>query len=298
MADGTPSKSVRGWSEIIITRADKPDKTGLFSVVIVDGPHVLLGRPALQALWPEEYNSLAEVAKQSIKAICKSCCVCAKGAATTPVTDAATDAATPHTQRSIPSFPSGDVTQEEGEALCLKVCDVYPELFDGKLGLFKGVEANLHLKPGYEKHLRVMPPAKVPYGLEDEVNVELEKMKDTWVSVDGIGLKVASQLVSVVKNKNDKNKRSVRLCGNYKRTINDLLEDEPYQFPTCNEQLEKLKGEYYSCVDVKGAYTQVAVPPPSRSILTVATPRGYMEPTRMPFGVKTAPKYFKKVWIN
>ncbi|CAL4142092.1 unnamed protein product, partial [Meganyctiphanes norvegica] len=88
-----------------------------------------------------------------------------------------------------------------------------------------------------------------------------------------------------ISNKRDKSKIKLRLCANYKRTINDLIEDEPYPFPTCNEQLDKLKGEFYSCIDITGAFTQVAVPSASRSILTVATPRGYMEPTRMPFGI-------------
>ena len=54
--------------------------------------------------------------------------------------------------------------------------------------------------------------------------------------MDGPGIKVASQLVPVVKIKVD-----------YQKTIIEFIEDEPYNFPTANEQIEKLQGEYYTC---------------------------------------------------
>ena len=48
-----------------------------------------------------------------------------------------------------------------------------------------------------------------------------------------------------------------------------------------------------STLDLECAFDQVVVQPSSRPILTIVTDRGYAEPTRMPFGVKTAPKIFQ-----
>ena len=69
-------------------------------------------------------------------------------------------------------------------------------------------------------------------------------------------------VVPVVTQRNGK--RKLRLCLNYKRTLNDHIEDEHYVFPTCAEQLDKLKGQFYSCLDVEGAFTQVLIKPDSR----------------------------------
>ena len=61
----------------------------------------------------------------------------------------------------------------------------------------------------------------------------------------------------------------------------------------CNEQLDKLKGEMYSVLNMSGAYEQIALHPKSAYLLTVVTPEGYAEPTRLPYGVKTAPMIFQ-----
>ena len=319
MADGTLSMAVKGRTYISIARADMPEKTGIFEIIIVDGPHALLGRPTLQALWPEQYNDLAFIAKKSVDALCllnansasinhfvpeeRKATAVDGAAATNTYSVSGNDSAkagdtstkSARCARPIPPFPTGDITQEEGEAFCWKLCEVFPELFDGGIGVFKNVEAEFHIIPGHEKYLKVMRPVKVAHGIEDLVDEQLDKIYETGTPVDGRGLKVASQCVPVVQKKKGKqnNKASVRLCGNYKRTINDHIEDEPYEFPTCNEQIDKLKGEYYSCLDITGAFNQVIVKPECRAILTLSTPRGFVEPTRMPFGVKTAPKIFQ-----
>ena len=110
--------------------------------------------------------------------------------------------------------------------------------------------------------------------------------------MDGRGLKVATQVIPVVKKKGDEIK--VRLVGNYKQSINSHIADEHYQFTSINDQLDKLRGEYYTCLDFTGAYKQVKVGEESGKILVLTTPIGFLQPTRMPQGVKTAPKIFQK----
>ena len=52
-----------------IQRADKPQLYDNFSVLIVEGPNNLLGRPVLQKLWSEQYQSLVNSAQQSLLAL-------------------------------------------------------------------------------------------------------------------------------------------------------------------------------------------------------------------------------------
>ena len=206
--------------------------------------------------------------------------------------DCVTSQPQPPAKRKLPPPPKGKVTQEEGEAYCRVICDTYPEVFDGGKGNFRGAEATMHIKPGHMEqvqNLGVGRPAKIPYGLEDDYNVLLDDLYEDCVPIDGHELITASQVVPVCVVKDGK-KVIKRLAINYKRTINDHLADMPHVYTSCNEELDKLCGEYRTCIDLKGAFKQIMVTPGfSQKILAIVTPRGYAIPQRMQFGIKTAP---------
>ena len=326
LADGSFSTSKCRLTHLTLARADKPKDSATFPVMVVEGPNIILGRSAIQYFWPNIYDNLSKAAASTREAanlipanppevldkLCGISSVSTGGESLSTCGNPSPMAITPSSsssteQPSVPPIsPSGDqsssssnssdsdpeVTQEAGEAQCRQICKQFPELFDGKLGLFKGVEARIHLKEGHEKYLKVRPPAKVAHGISKPHKKALDKMMLTYKKVDGIGLKVASQLVPVI-DKPKEEEIEIRLCGNYKSTLNDHIEDEPYNFPTCNEQLDKLKGDMYSVLDMSGAFNQIALHPETATLLTVVTPEGYAEPTRLPFGVKTAPKIFQ-----
>ena len=107
--------------------------------------------------------------------------------------------------------------------------------------------------------------------------------------IDGHDVLVASQVVPVCESKN-KVKSLKRLAINYKSTINDHLEDITHVHTSCNSELDKLKGEYCTCIDLKGAFKQIPITPGfSQRICAIVTPRGYFMPKRMQFGIKKAP---------
>ena len=317
LADGTPSDKLLGCAHISVKLAKKDSEPTVSAVVpmfVVNGPNCLLGRPAIQCIMPKLYKSLSNVARDSIEALHRSPVAGGRAAtahdtcvATTTTARAADVArvmdhdviahamsATPEDppRRMLPPPPTGDVTQEEGERYCKLICDTYPEVFNEGRGCFKGTEARMHVKEGhmdalYQVGLR--PCAKVPYGIQDEMEEKWDEFYETHTPVDGRDLFVASQVVPVVSNKEGK-ARKIRLCSNYKNTINEHLLDEPHVYSTCNEQLDKLRGEYRSTIDLHGAFNQIPVPEGfSQQVLAVVTPRGFAVPTRMPFGVKTAP---------
>ena len=210
---------------------------------------------------------------------------------TSPPPPPPTGAALPE-KRKLPPFPEGDMTQQEGEAFCRLICETYPEVFDGQKGLFRGAEATMFVKEGHLDQLKktgVRPAAKIPYGLEDQYEKALDELYEDCVPVDGHELITASQVVPVCQVKDGK-KVLKRLAINYKSTVNEHLQDMPHVFTTCTEELDKLKGEYRSCIDLKGAFKQMPITPGfSQKILAIVSPRGYAVPTRMQFGIKTAP---------
>ena len=93
------------------------------------------------------------------------------------------------------------------------------------------------------------------------------------IKVDGRGIKVASQVVPVTKIK--EGERKVRICGNFKTTINDHIEDKHYQFTSINEQIDKLRGEYFTCLDNDRAYMQISVGE-GGELLILNTPSGFI----------------------
>ena len=104
---------------------------------------------------------------------------------------------------------------------------------------------------------------------------------------------MASQVVPVCEVRDGK-KILKRLAINYKSTINDHLQDIPHVYTSCNEQFDKLKGEYRSCIDLTGAFKQIKMTPGfSRKIYAIVTPRGYAMPKTMQFGIKNGTSHIE-----
>ena len=80
------------------------------------------------------------------------------------------------------------MTKAVSKARCKQICDLYPEVFNEEKGEFLGVEAEILIKDGhYDKVVKVgvRPPAKTPYGLEDQYNEKLDELLEDCVPIDG-----------------------------------------------------------------------------------------------------------------
>ena len=147
----------------------------------------------------------------------------------------------------------------------------------------------LQLKP--DAVPRFHRPSPIPYALRDEVKAELEKLEK-----DGILEKVdhsdwAAPIV-VVKKANG----GLRICGDYKVTINSSLVVDQYPLPLPEDLFATLEGGVlFTKLDLSQAYLQVELDEDSRSLCTINTPFGLFRYTRMPFGVACAPSKFQKI---
>ena len=79
------------------------------------------------------------------------------------------------------------MTKPMAKARFKQICDLYPKVFNEEKGEFLGAEAVMLVKDGYMEELMkvgVRPPAKIPYGMEEEYNKKLDELLEDCVQVD------------------------------------------------------------------------------------------------------------------
>ena len=96
-------------------------------------------------------------------------------------------------------------------------------------------------------------PRNVPYALRPAVEQELDRMQREGVIVPVDFSEWATPLVCIPKADG-----RVRLCGDYKVTVNKNIHCDRYPIPTPTEVFSKLVGgKKFSKIDLKCAYQQI-----------------------------------------
>ena len=89
---------------------------------------------------------------------------------------------------------------------------------------------------------------------------------------------------------------TVRICGDFKLTINPYLDVPEYPMPNPEELFTKLNGgELFTKLDLSHAYQQVVLDEKSQPYVTINTHLGLYRYTRLPFGVAAAPAIFQQI---
>ena len=131
----------------------------------------------------------------------------------------------------------------------------------------------------------------MPYALKEAIDKDLNRLEGLGI-IEKVNISEwATPLVPVVKPDG-----SVRLCGDYKITVNPVLQVDHYPMPTPEDLFATLAGGTpFSKIDLSQAYNQVLLEPESREYLTVNTHKGLYRYTRLPFGVASAPALFQQI---
>ena len=164
----------------------------------------------------------------------------------------------------------------------------YESVFSEGVGTLKGHKADLKVKencqPSFHK------PRQVPYALRPKVEAELTRLEK-----DGILSKVeysewATPIVPVVKRNG-----SVRVCGDFKVSVNPVLHAEPYPLPRIEDIFANLAGgKHFSKLDLRQAYHQMEVTEESKKYLTINTHKGLYQYNRLVFGVTSCPAIWQR----
>ena len=102
--------------------------------------------------------------------------------------------------------------------------ELFTDSYEGMKGLQAHITMKSNVKPIFVKARRV------PYALKVQVEKELDKLETHGVIKKTDKSSWASPIVVVPKSDN-----AVRICGDYKATINQSVEDEPYVLPTTQD---------------------------------------------------------------
>ena len=166
--------------------------------------------------------------------------------------------------------------------------ETYKDIFADELGTIQPYKAKLIVAPSaVPKYHR---PRSVPFAMKSVVEEELNRLESTGVLERVEVADWAASIVAVPKKDG-----RVRICGDYKVTINPMLDVNQYPLPRPEDLFATLAGgKRFTKLDLSHAYNQLILDEESRPYLTINTHRGLYQYNRLPFGVASAPAVFQK----
>ncbi|KAK9681269.1 Reverse transcriptase (RNA-dependent DNA polymerase) [Popillia japonica] len=134
-----------------------------------------------------------------------------------------------------------------------------------------GMQAELKIKkdckPIFKKE------GQVPFSIKQRIEQELDNLKE----------------------KRNFDKGETKLCGDYKGTVNPNLIVDSHPIPSVEELFADMAGgKQFSKIDLSQAYLQLELTPESRELLTLNTHMGLYQPTRLMYGIASAPAIWQR----
>ena len=174
------------------------------------------------------------------------------------------------------------------EANVKQVLNKHKDLFSSGLGTLKGIKATLNLKenasPKFHK------PRPVPFARKAKVEDALVRLESQGIIKRVDHSEWAAPIVTPVKKNGD-----LRVCGDFKVTINPVLKVDQYPLPRIEEIFANLSGgQRFSKIDLSNAYLQMEVSEGSKKYLTVNTHKGLYQYERLVYGVASAPALWQR----
>jgi len=126
--------------------------------------------------------------------------------------------------------------------------------------------------------------------MKAKVEEELSRLEDEGIIKPIEQADWASPIV-VVRKKNN----SIRLCADFKVTINKHIEPNQHPIPNPTDLLSQLSGgSVFLKLDLSQAYAQLPLDSESQRYCVIATHKGLYAFTRLPFGVSSAPAIWQR----
>ncbi|XP_049522593.1 uncharacterized protein K02A2.6-like [Dermacentor silvarum] len=161
-------------------------------------------------------------------------------------------------------------------------------LYSDGPGTFQGVSVKLSVQEGAKP--RFFKARTVPFALVDNVSEELLRLQREHIQEAVASSEWTAPIVPVLKKDG-----SLRICEDYKVTVNPVAVVDKYPIPKAEELWVRLSGGVkFTKLDRKDAYQQLVLELTSRKLTTINTPKGLLQYKRLPFGVSAAPSVFQR----
>ena len=168
-----------------------------------------------------------------------------------------------------------------------KILIDYQDLFDGTLGCYTGIPIDLEIEEGVKPIF--VKPQPMPFAFKNAVDEEIDRLIKLGMLELVPNNEWGTPLVPILKSNG-----KLRVCTNYKRTINKYLKDVKRPIPRIEELYVKLRGgQKFTKLDMSCAYNQFKVSEKTSKLLAWSTHKGIYLVKRLCFGAKPAVAIFQ-----
>ncbi|KAI5751278.1 hypothetical protein M8J77_006027 [Diaphorina citri] len=164
-----------------------------------------------------------------------------------------------------------------------EILKMYEDVFTDKIGTIPNEKGCLILKPDATPIF--FKPRPVPYSRKEKIEKELDRLEK-----DGILTKVEHSDWGTPIVPIDKPNGDIRICADYKVTLNKCIQDMNYPIPRIDDIFAQMNGGKYFCtLDLSKAYLHYEMDEQSAMLQSLSTHKGVYRVNRLMFGVKVAP---------
>uniref|UniRef100_A0A0K0FRB1 RNA-directed DNA polymerase n=1 Tax=Strongyloides venezuelensis TaxID=75913 RepID=A0A0K0FRB1_STRVS len=176
---------------------------------------------------------------------------------------------------------------ESPEFLIKGFIEKYPKLFKVDRTDGSNLSEKLYLKP--DAVPKFVPARNHSLALRNVIKNEIQRLIAANIFQPVGTSRWASLLVSVPKGDG-----TLRLCGDYSRTVNPQLQVEQFPISSLTVAINKIAGGcVFAKIDLKNAFNQLHMDSESMKMLTVSTSEGLMAVKRLQPGIASAPAIFQ-----
>ncbi|XP_054276477.1 uncharacterized protein K02A2.6-like [Macrosteles quadrilineatus] len=183
----------------------------------------------------------------------------------------------------------GDIrTIQENSCDLSKLLTEFSDVFKKEIGCIPNEKVHLSLQEGCEPIF--IKPRQVPYSLKGKVEDELNRLENAGIITKVNNAQWGMPIVPVVKPNG-----SVRICADYKTTLNKVIQDDKHPIPRIEDIFAEMNGGKLFCtLDISNAYLHMQMDEESSNLQTISTEKGLYKVNRMMFGVKVAPSVWQR----
>lgn len=158
----------------------------------------------------------------------------------------------------------------------------YSNVFNSEKGVISGERAKLQVVEN--ANTEFCKSRAGPYAMREAVDKQLQLLEKQSVITPVEYSEWMAPIVCIPKTNGE-----VRICGDYKVTINSWLAVDKYPLPKPQDLFALLAGgKYFTKLDLTQAYQQVGLDPESKPYLNVNPPKGLYHMNQLPYGVSSA----------
>lgn len=186
-------------------------------------------------------------------------------------------------------FEITDMSEDTCKLEISKLISQFHDIFSEEVGKIPNYKCSFKLKDDRSTPI-YMKPRPVPYALKDKIDAEIDRLEQMDIIEKVVHSDWGTPVVPVVKRNGQ-----IRLCADYKATLNKFIQDDNYPIPKVEDIFAKMSdGKYFCTLDIHQAYLHMEVDEEAALLQTISTHKGLYKVKRLMFGVKVAPNSWQR----